>query len=456
MANSIKLTFAGDADSLAKAAKKSEQSLGDVGSAADKSGKQLSDSSKQSADLGGKMGHLGSAVSGAGDAFDAIGGSLDAVNQLQQAGAERASRLAHAVNDVEQAQEDLNQAFRDGKQAELDVNQAAIDLEQANLDAATAQQEYNKAVKEHGKNSAEAKQAALDLKQAQQDVGQANEDSAQAARDAAQATIDAKAAQIDLNDANREAHPPEMQKWAEGLQMITPLISAVVGVVGLVTAAQWLWNASLWASPVTWIVIGIVALVAAIIWVATQTTIFQDTWKAVWGFLKDVGSWFAGPFKDFLVNGFHFVMNALGDWWGRVKAVPGQIKSAFSAVTDFITAPFRAAFNYVSTAWNNTVGRLHWSVPGWVPGIGGNSFSAPTLPHFHQGGIVPGGLGAETLAVLQAGERVTPMGAGGGHAETLLLGSDGSDFGDFLVDQLNRAIARRGGDPSRVLGNRRG
>lgn len=456
MANKITLTFAGDADALTKAAKQAEKATGDVGNAAAKSSKDLGAATKSSADLGTKMGHLGSAVSGASDAFDAVGGSLQAVIDLEQAGTVRASRLARAMLDVEQAQEDLAQALRDGSQAQLDSGQASIDLEQANLDAAQAVKDYADAVKEHGKNSIEARQAQLDLKQAQQDAKQANEDAAQATRDASQATIDAKTAQLDLNDAQREAHPPEMAEWAQDLQMISPLITALVAVVGLATGAQWLFNAALWASPITWIVLAIAALVAIIVIVATKTTFFQDTWKAVWGFLKDVGAWFAGPFADFFVKGFHFVTDALGDWWGRVKAIPGQLKSVFATVTDFIFAPFRAAFNLVASAWNGTIGRLHWSVPGWVPGIGGNSISAPTLPKFHQGGIVSGALGAETLAVLQAGERVTPMGAGGGHAETILLGSDGSDFGDFLVSEIRKAIARRGGDPSRVLGNTRG
>lgn len=451
--NKVTLTFAGDADSLSKESKKAEKAVVMVGDGADKANKQLSEAGKQSSNVGTKMGHLGSTVSGASDAFEAIGGSLDAVNQLQQAGAERASRLARAMNDVEQAQEDLQQALRDGAQAQLDSNQAAIDLKQANLDAAKATKDYNDAVKEHGKNSLEAKQALIDMEQAQQDVKQANEDSAQAARDASQATIDAKSAQLDLNDANREAHPPEMEKWAQDLQMVSPLITALVGVVGLATGAQWLFNAALWASPITWIVLAIAALVAIIVIVATKTTWFQDTWRAVWGFMKDVGAWFAGPFANFFVRGFNMVMDYAKNLWAYMKSIPGQLKDAFSAVTNFIFAPFRAAFNLVASAWNATVGRLSWTVPGWVPGVGGNSISAPKLPHYHTGGIVSGAFGAETLAVLQAGERVTPVGGGGGHAEmTVYVVMDN----DSVIRVVRTEVDQRGGDVQRVLGNNRG
>jgi len=412
MANKVTLTFAGDSTSLEKASKSGEQALAGVDKAADESGKELGN-------LGTKMGHLGSAVSGASDALDAIGGSLQAVADLQAAGAERASRLAHAVNDVQQAQEDYNQALRDGKQATLDTGQAQIDLEQAQLDAAVALKDYNAAVKEHGKNSVEARQAALDLKQAQQDVQQAQEDSAQATRDAAQATIDASAAQIDLNDANREAHPTDLQRWAEQLTTITPLLQAVVGVVGLVTAAQWLWNIAQLASPTTWIVLAIVALIAVIVLIATKTTWFSDLWKWAWSGIR----------------------SAAASVWNWLKQVPGWIGSAFATVAKAITAPFRAAFNFISDAWNHTIGSLSWKVPGWVPFIGGNTISVPNLPKFHTGGVVPGAPGQEVLAVLQAGETVSPAGQGGGPL-VLEIRSSGYPMDDLIAQIIERLVAQ--------------
>jgi hypothetical protein len=85
-------------------------------------------------------------------------------------------------------------------------------------------------------------------------------------------------------------------------------------------------------------------------------------------------------------------------------------------VAGFISAPFRSAFNFVADAWNNTIGRLRWTVPGWVPVIGGNTIAVPNLPKFHTGGVVPGPPGTEVVARLQAGERISPMGAGSGRA----------------------------------------
>ncbi len=172
------------------------------------------------------------------------------------------------------------------------------------------------------------------------------------------------------------------------------------------TGVQWLLNAALSANPIGLIIIGIAALIAIIVLIATKTTWFQTIWKAVWGFMKGVGHWFAHDFADFFVNAWNKVVSfgvKAHDWFA---ALPGKFKAMFIKVGDFIFAPFKWALNKVADVWNGTVGKLHWTVPDWIPGIGGKSLSAPLLPHFHSGGVVPGSPGQEVLAVLQAGERV--------------------------------------------------
>jgi phage-related protein len=242
---------------------------------------------------------------------------------------------------------------------------------------------------------------------------------------------------------------------------------------------QWLLNAAMSANPIGIIIIAIIALIAIIVLIATKTTWFQTIWHAVWDFLKAVGAWFAGPFADFFVKAWDLIVGAFRAAWDWIKnlvtsgvlwvhskiewfknvlsAMVSSIKGIFTRVTDFITAPFRAAFNFVARAWNNTIGRLHWTVPSWVPFIGGNSFSAPRLPTFHTGGIVSGALGQETLAVLKAGERVTGGPAGSaGDVQVVELRSDGSAWSNLIIAELKRAVSARGGNVQFVLGNGRG
>lgn len=425
--NTLTLNFAGDADKLQRAARTAQQSVNSVAQAAQDAGGRFNDSAQNAGRFEQRMGSLGAATTGLTDAVDSLGGGLQAVADIQDAARAQAQRLARANVDVMQATEDMAQAQRDASQAGIDAEQAALDETQARIDQKTALADYNEAVREHGRNSVEAQQAQVDLKQAGIDLKQAQEDAAQATRDASQANIDAKTAQVDLNDAMHEANPPELQTWADKLNLITPLLTALIGITSLVTAAQWLFNASLWASPVTWIVVGIVALIAIIVLLVKN-----------WDTVKAAGE-----------RAWRAIRSAASTAWDWLKELPRKIGSAFASIGDKISRPFRAGFNAISNAWNNTVGNLSWTVPGWVPGVGGQSISAPRLPTFHTGGTVPGLPGQEVPIMALAGETVLPAGrSSGGEMAHVTVKLDG----EVLLEAIARMVRRRGGGAQLVLG----
>lgn len=421
------LEFAGDAAKLQAAAKKANDALDSTGDAARRAAADYDSATKEATRAEKAIGNIGAATSGATDALDAMAGGAQAVADAMDYERAQAQRLARANVDVQQATEDMAQATRDASQSAIDSEQAALDLTQARLDQKTALDDYNEAVKEHGKNSDEAKQAQIDLKQAGIDVSQALEDQEQAQRDLSQANIDGQSAQVDLNDAMHEANPPDLQKFADMLNIVSPILSALVGIVGLVTAAQWLWNTSLLANPLTWIVLGIIALIAAIVLLVKN----WDTVKAAAG------------------KAWDWIKEKAKSAWDYLKTIPGKLKDSFARISSYLFAPFRAAFNLISDAWNNTVGRLSWTVPGWVPGLGGNSISAPKLPKFHTGGVVPGMPGTEVPIMAMAGERITPTNRsqGGGGADMVVVTLDG----DVLIEAIGKRVRRRGGNVQYVL-----
>lgn len=450
--NTVTLEFAGDADKLQKAAKESVKATDQVGDAAKDAGDAFKHTGDQGADFTGKIGKLGAGVEGLSGAFDTASEGLSAFADLQNQSADRASEQKRKLLELNQAQEDYNQAVRDGAQAEIDADQAAVDLDQARLDQTTALKAYNTAVKEHGRNSAEARQAEIDLKQAGVDVRQAQEDAAQATRDGAQAAIDAKTATQDLSDAQRALQPTDLGKFADQAARYAPLLSALVAVTGLVTGAQWAWNAAQLANPIGLIIAAVAALVAVIVIIATKTDWFQKLWRAAWGGIKDaaqaVGSWFKDTLWEKWIKGaFDAIVGKAASVVNWFRDLPGRIKSAVSAVNTVIFSPFRAAFNRIADAWNNTIGRLNWTVPGWVPGIGGQSIGAPHLPRFHGGGTVPGLPGQEVPIMAMAGEQVVQPGAAAGGGSVYVRG-------DALIDQVIDLIAeqvrRSGGDPGRL------
>lgn len=372
MANDVKLTFVGDSKSLERAARSSADAVESVGTSATSASQEFNRAAGDAQTFGQKMGDLGAATTGMTDAIEGAAGAMQGLADIQDFSRQKAQRLAQAQNDVRQAQEDMAQSTRDAAQAGIDAKQAQIDQQQALLDQKTAQEDYNKAVKEHGKDSAEAKQALIDMKQAGLDVEQAQEDAAQATRDASQANIDGKQSQIDLNDAMHEANPPKLQQYADVLNLVTPILTGLVGIIGLVTAAQWLWNIAQMASPTTWIIIAIIALVAIIVVIATKTDWFQKLWKKAWEgiqlYIKVFKAVWSGVWQG-IVAAFNFLKNAVAAYasfwvssWSKVinfvRGVPGKIKGFFSGLGGWFKSVGSNIINGIINGIKNGFGRL--------------------------------------------------------------------------------------------------
>ena len=126
-----------------------------------------------------------------------------------------------------------------------------------------------------------------------------------------------------------------------------------------------------------------------------------DTIKRVVAAAADwVGEKVSGAFnwmKDAVSAAVEKVGGIIGGLIDTFKKIPGWIGSALSGLADIITKPYRMAFNAIATLWNNTVGKLSFKIPSWVPGIGGKGFDVPDIPLFDMGGG-GGGFSDEAVA----------------------------------------------------------
>lgn len=155
-----------------------------------------------------------------------------------------------------------------------------------------------------------------------------------------------------------------------------------------------------------------------------------------WTQIKPIWDTIYGYIVNYLIPWFQFLWNIVSEvWnqitskisvaWGILSTVFGQIKdgiasvwgffqtakdtisNVFTNIADAISGPFKTAFNFISDAWNNTVGSLSWSIPDWVPVVGGKTVAAPKLPKFETGGIFNTTMsGAAGLAVLHDNEMI--------------------------------------------------
>lgn len=84
----------------------------------------------------------------------------------------------------------------------------------------------------------------------------------------------------------------------------------------------------------------------------------------------------------------NFVRDRVNDVVGFFAGLPGRIGGAMSGMANAISSGFRAGINAIIDLWNNTLGKIKFEIPGWVPGMGGKGFGFPTIPRMAMGGYV--------------------------------------------------------------------
>lgn len=191
--------------------------------------------------------------------------------------------------------------------------------------------------------------------------------------------------------------------------------SAIQTIVNALTAT---WNFLLNANPIGLVVIAVAALIAIFIVLEKKFGVITKTWEA-------------------LVDAFKIGKDAIVDF--------------FEGMATAIVSAFKTAFNAVASIWNNTVGKLSFSIPSWVPGIGGKGFSVPSIPMLAEGGIVTG----PTLAMIgeRGPEAVVPLNRGGmGDVYNVTVNggmSSSAEIGRVVVDSI-KAFNRQNG-PASIL-----
>lgn len=170
------------------------------------------------------------------------------------------------------------------------------------------------------------------------------------------------------------------------VQGLLPIWSVVFDAVKAVVMAVW--------PAISGIISGAMTVIKGII--QTVTGIISGDWSKVFTGMKNALSGIWEGIKSVIrvgVDAVGSILSTIGD----------KVAGAVSGVANTIKAPFSAAFNGIKSLWNSTVGGKGFTVPDWIPGLGGKSFKIPT---FHNGGIIPGPMGKDVLANLQAGEMV--------------------------------------------------
>lgn len=201
---------------------------------------------------------------------------------------------------------------------------------------------------------------------------------------------------------------------AAAVLIVNTAMTAWTVITKAATAAQTLFNLAMNANPIVLATAAIVAIGAAVVLAYKK---FE-------------------PFKK--------IVDSVGE--ALEKAFTGTVDAVKTVVNAYIGI-YKGLFNAIAKAWNNTIGKLSFKIPDWVPGIGGKGFDVPNIPELANGGIVT----SPTLALIgEAGpEAVVPLDRMGGMGGGVTINVYGGDPNQ-VVEALKKYVRSNGTLPSAI------
>jgi len=235
---------------------------------------------------------------------------------------------------------------------------------------------------------------------------------------------------------------------------VTMATTAVAGIVAFTAAlvpaiaGAWAFTVALLANPITWIVLGIVALIAGIVLLVMNWDKVSAALGVAWEWMKNVFSVMWEGVKKIAVAVKEKIGGAFIAIWEGMKRVAIGIKesigSAFAwiwdkatGLKDKIVGVFEGIKTVITGIWSTAVNVFKWAVNKYLSYLNvlllpfrkiahKIGITIPEIPKFDVGGTVTlspnfeaGAIprGIKVPAMLEAGERVAPVGAAG--AESL-------------------------------------
>jgi hypothetical protein len=144
------------------------------------------------------------------------------------------------------------------------------------------------------------------------------------------------------------------------------------------------------------ILVGAIDLLAESI--AFVVRLFKGFWEILTGNPIQGLKTILGGLGTFIVNNFKNIWN--------------NVKNALSGIPIFnsLLTGAQTIFRNIASLWNNTLGKIRFTTPTWLPLIGGKGFAFPTI-NLAEGGIIPPTPGGTIARIGEAGrpERVEPL-----------------------------------------------
>ena len=195
----------------------------------------------------------------------------------------------------------------------------------------------------------------------------------------------------------------------------------------------------------------------------------KNTASRIWNGIKNTLSSIWGGIKNTVSNVFGWVKNFFSNTWDNIMSGARRFKSLFLDIWDGIKAGIRFVVNPIASIMNGLLGGIEkmvnavarginslpsFSIPSWVPVIGGGTFGLPYIPQIYLPRIPSLDVGTDRvlsdgLAMIHAGEAIVPAdvaegGFTGGNGSkkpaiiNLIMNSDVIASG--MIDDIKRLL----------------
>ncbi|MGV9364527.1 phage tail tape measure protein [Amycolatopsis sp. NPDC003731] len=148
---------------------------------------------------------------------------------------------------------------------------------------------------------------------------------------------------------------PVLSAFMGFLQPMLPILAPIAIGIGVITAAQWLWNAAMAANPIGLVITLVAGLIVGFIALWNKSAAFRDFFIDIWEWIKNAVS----AVVDWFPVAWSAVINFLtGLWQGFLDFLTwiwDTIKSLVRAYIDFWILVFTTAFEWFRSAWNSVV-----------------------------------------------------------------------------------------------------
>lgn len=184
-----------------------------------------------------------------------------------------------------------------------------------------------------------------------------------------------------------------------GIKTLTSTVWNVIKTIltgiwnGLKSLVSTVFNAIKTAISTVW---NGIKTVTSTVWNGIKTTVSN-----VWNRLKSLASGVFNGIKETVVKVWNKIKSSTSNIWNGIK---NAIKTPINAIIGFINGMIEGIVKGINTM-TSALNSISFSVPDWVPGIGGSSFglnipqiTAPKIPALANGAVIPPN--REFLAVL--------------------------------------------------------